>query len=1434
MHRGNPALAPGAIFEARYEILSELGVGGFGAVYKARQLTTGQAIALKVMRLDHGRAAQIEGRIARFLRETQLCAQLHHPNIVQLIDAGRCGDGLLYTVFSFAPGETLADLIAREGSLAPEEARHLMLQVLDALACAHAEGVVHRDLKPRNIMVIPTGVRRNAVVLDFGIGTVIARDEGEGWSRLTASGEAMGTPGYAAPEQLRELEISPGVDLFSWGLVLLECLTGKPVYTGGSVAEVLYAQLGPSPVPLPAALERHPLGALIREVTHKDAAARASDAREVFAALSACDLRGLSQGLLAADGRRAGADGPAPGSTTLENLPRATAPGANEPGAALAMEGEQRQLTAVCCALGVATTPPRAPDAEELDELLALQLGICADVAARHRGYVAAALGDRVLLYFGYPRAEEDDARRAARAALAITAALQAESDARAAQGIRLEARIGVHTGLVVAKDLGPSRGAGFALGATPRAAAQAAAGSPPGRVVVTAGARRLLQASFELGGAELCAVEGLDAPLEVIRLLGERSEPLPTWEHGGQKAPLVGRDQEIAVLLERWRKARRGAGQCSLITGEPGIGKSRLVRELRDRLAGEAHTFLECRCAPDTQHTPLYPIVELLGRALGLDQERLPRDKIARLEARLSGYGFALAEAAPLFLQLLSLPLGPPYAPLDVSPQRHKELTFNAILGLLFAMAEERALLFVAEDLHWADPTMLDLLEQLTREAPSSSAAMFVLLTARPELAPSFSPVEMLQLHLGRLDRPQIEAMTTALLGAKPLPALVLEQIAERTDGVPLFVEELLRTLVESGVLREREDRYELARPLSEVEIPSTLRDLLTARLDRLDRAKETAQLAAALGREFDLEVLSAMSQLPAAAVQGDLDRLVSAGLLCRKRQVAREPHYIFKHALVRDAAYESLPRCARRRVHALIARTLEERFPRLVEARPELLARHHAAAEQKRRAIGYALKAAQQALQRSAHPEALVHARGALGWLDALEQPRERAEAELTLNGVVTMALMSSKGYGAAEVSQTVKRSQELLDVVSGSPQAVPTMWAMFMYHHLRNDRADARALAERLLALARSTGDVGQEVATLPILGQCFYIEGRLEESRAALTRAVTLYDPAQHRGHALAYGLDSKAYAQLTLGLVLWLLGYPEQALAQGEAAVAWARQINHAATIGLALLYLIGIHHYQQDRARTIEATDALIEVVDRYGLSMIKAFGGILRGWAVQDPERSMREIEVLRASGQELGLSYWLSLVAESEAARQRYDRALDRLNECLRYAESTGELYYVPELHRMQGEYLLRLDPASVDAAEVCFRRSIAAARERGARMAELRSALALGRVLQGRGEGARAADLLRPIHGAFTEGFALPELQEARAALTEPPAAAAGTRRSTPMPRGQGDEQVTPSICIHMQGLGRDERGRCDQERTSKGETQWPFMKSSSPRR
>jgi TOMM system kinase/cyclase fusion protein len=1376
-------LAPGDLFEDRYEIVAKLGDGGFGIVYKARQLTTGQYVAIKLMRhSEHGYHGLEEKRAARFRREMQLCAQLYHPHIVQLLDSGQTDAGLLYTVFAFAPGEHLADVLAQEGALDLAEVKHLMLQVLDALACAHAQDVIHRDLKPHNIMVLPTGARRNALVLDFGIGTLTTTVPGQALLPLTGTNEILGTPGYAAPEQLRGRSISPRSDLFSWGLIVIECLTGKRVYTGETMADVLGAQLSADPVPIPRMLMRHPIGALLRRVTHKEVAARMGSIASIFDEFDRACRSGPLHGSPLANGASfaVSEQGEGSGFTQGDTVAISSPNRRSRMASPVMSAGERRQITALCCSISGRADGAGRLDIENDDALVRTKLDTCAEIAYRHGGHLVTALGDQMLVYFGYPRAMENDASRAARAALTMASMIQAENQERAAaQGARLELRLGIHTGLVVSTEQRRRRGvparAGVGVGSTSRIASWLVRYAQPGVILVTEEAQRLLRTSFDLDAESVPRpAHGIHDNGEQMRVYRLRQEQdiRPTSDSAG--TPLVGRAHEMEILLVRWNRAKRGDGQCILLTGEPGIGKSRLGRELRHRISGEIHLCLDIRCSPETQHNSLHPIIELLRRVLGLSYEVSPEGKIAWLESQLSGYGFDAMSAMPIFLPLLSLPIPAPYAALDVSPPRHKELTRDAIVSLFFAMAETKPVLFLVEDLHWADASTIELLAHLVREAPS--APMYVLLTARPEPIPSFPTAGILQLHLSRLERAQVEAMANNLLGKKTLPAALLEQIVDRTDGIPLFVEELIRMMVESGLLIEHEERYELARELSHTEIPSTLRALLMARLDRLGRAKETAQLAAALGREFTLALLLAVSRDDPATVQKDLDELLGAGLLYQKRRF-KERVYLFKHALIRDAAYESLPRVTRATVHAMIAATIEERFPEMLESRPDLLAHHHAAAEQKRQAIGYAQRAAMSALQRAAIAEAIVHGRQALSWLDAIDDLRERAEVELAVHGVLTPALMSAEGYAAPSVGNAHARARELCESLGASAQLFPVLWGLGAYYAVRADLRNAVEMGQRALAVAEAKGEPTLLIPAYLLVGGTQLWLGDFDAARTHLTWGSQLYDADTHGDLASIYSYDPGIATRSYLALTQWFLGYPEQAASSAHTAAKLATMRDHCHTSIHTLVRATQLQLLFRDGATGLGQAEHIIALSGEKGFLLWKAMGTFLRGWALSELGRMDEGIENMcegihgwAGTGADVHRAWFSTVLADAYCRAARAEDGLRAVDEALGYCRSTHDCLFEAEAYRVKAELLLLSETGDhgKDQAEECLARALDTARMQRAKMLELRAAMSAARLWKRFGKAEEARRVLGIVYASFKEGFDTSDLLEANALL------------------------------------------------------------------
>ena len=1333
-----PTLPIGCIFQGGYEILSELGAGSFGRVYKARQLSTSQSVAVKILRLRRDEPTlDSKSQTERFRREMRLCGELSHPNIVRLIDSGESDEGILYAVFEFVPGSTLKAVLAEEGKLSYRETVHLMSQVLDALSCAHARGVVHRDLKPENIMITKTGARRNALVLDFGLGGLTGDAGALQLPQITMTPQIMGTPSYAAPEQLRGEPASTRSDLYSWGLVFLECLTGELAVNGATVQEIIFKQLGPEPILIPPWLRKHRLGGVLQAVTAKQI-----EKRDVT-------MEGLLQALSL---------------TEQEDLHDAQASAQNR---ALA-QGERRQLTVVCCSLHATRSQGGALDLEELDELLHAEQAICEELAARGGGHLAGVMADRFLLAFGYPQAHEDDARRAARAALDIAAEVElASARLQGERGLRLEARIGIHTGLVIAREL--RRASRFGLddlvGLTPQIALGLAELAGPGEVLASLSTQRLLRGEIGTVAAGELKLADLAESLPVFRLTGPQRHPVGLeTTPDTRETPLVGRANQLRELVAAWEHAQAGKARVVFIRGEPGIGKSRLLRELRRQVG--AGGWLECRCLEENQGTPLRPVVDLLS---SVDEP---------LESLLSRHGFDLAETLPLFADLLSQFIAGHPASLPYSRERQKELTLNALVTLLFKMTETQSRVLAIEDLHWADPTTLELTSLLVQEVRSADAVegqlgsrLCVVFTARPEFDPPWPTVDTSVIQPPRLAREEVEEMITAgLAHERSLPKATVDEIVRRADGIPLFVEEVTRVLTEAGGLAAVAG----GRPSSLAPaIPSTLRDLLTARLDSLSPgAKETAQLAAVLGREFRYEMLKATSRKDESALREDLEDLSQAGMVFHRRSVRSET-YVFKHVLVCDTAYESLLRPTRQDLHRRVANVLKQRFPDLEQHRPELLAQHFEGAGDVDTAVDYYHRAGSRAMKRGAYVEAAQQLEHGLALLRMQPESPERDQLEVELLTTLGTVQFSTKGYGSEDVERTFSRARDLGEQLRGemSPKVLTGIMGVYF---TRSDRKSTAALLPIFQELAGRSDPV-YAITGHATLGLAALFEGDLVRARECLTVARRYYGTDEFQTFARAWGYDGGMLVYAWEMIALWQLGYPDQAEALWREMMSIAEATKEPYSLLLALSFGTTLADYRGDTAATLELAARLMTLSSEQRLyawlasAMVAQGGALLRSG---DAEGAISQIsqglDLFRAAGVLLFYSSCLPELAAAYGAAGKVSEGLATVNEGLSRCERELVRFHEPELWRVKGELELRQGDAS--AAEASFRRALEIARQQSAKSFELRAAMSLSRLLRQQGRTDESRSLLGSIYGWFMEGFETKDLREAKALLAE----------------------------------------------------------------
>jgi predicted ATPase/class 3 adenylate cyclase len=1050
------------------------------------------------------------------------------------------------------------------------------------------------------------------------------------------------------------------------------------------------------------------------------------------------------------------------------------------PGEPRTPDAERRQLTVLFCDLVDSPVFASQLDPEEWRAVVRAYQDTCAKVIARYEGRIAQYLGDGLLVYFGYPQAHEDDAQRAVRAGLGMVEALgQLNTRLAQEQGVSLAVRLGIHTGLVVVGDVGGgTRQEQLALGETPNIAARLQGLAAPNTVVITGATFQLLGGFFACQPIGTPLLKGVAQPLAIYRVLYE-SMARSRLEVVGSTGltPLVGREQEIGLLRERWAQVKDGLGQVVLLSGEAGIGKSRLVQVLQEHVAAEPQARLTpCQCSPYYQNSALYPMIDLLERvALRVEREESPDQKRRKLEEFVVQCGLPLAEAVPLFAALLSLPLGADYAPLALSPEQQKQKTLHALLTILLRIAAQQPVLFVMEDLHWVDPSTLEFLSLLVDQGPT--ARILALFTLRPDFSPPWTGrSHVTQVTLTRLPGRQAAEMTGRVAGGKALPPEVVAQVVAKTDGVPLFVEELTKMVLESGLLQERADRYEITGPVPPLAIPTTLHDSLTARLDRLAAVKGLAQLGATLGREFSYDLLHAVAPWDDETLHRGLQQLVAAEFLYQQG-LPPQATYRFKHALIQDAAYQSLLRSTRQQYHQQIAQVFEARFPALVETQPELVAQHYTAAGCHEQAVVYWQWAGQHASDRSAHLEAISYCTTGIELLKTLSETPARTQHAVTLHIALGAALQIAKGHAAPEVEHAYTRAYALCQQVGETPELVPVLFGLWRFYNTRAQLHTARELGETLLRLAQPAHDPALAVLAHYALGLTSFWLGALPAARLHLEEGIARYTPDQRRAPAFRMGQDPGVACRIYAAATLWSLGYPAQALARVHEALALAHELSHPFSLAFARCFAAFVSQFRRDVPAVHAHAEATIALSTEQGFPQWAVQGTILRRWAPAIQGQGEEEIAqvrqgitAFRATGASVFVPYFYTWLADVSAHLGHVEDGLQALAEAHTLVEQQEERWWEAEVCRLRGVLLLRQPGTPQAEAEAWLQRALDVARRQQAKSLELRAAMSLSRLWQQQGKREEARELLAPIYGWFTEGFDTADLQEAKALLEE----------------------------------------------------------------
>ena len=1314
---------------ANYELLDIIGEGGFGLVYKARQLSTDQFVAIKVLKFDSNTSEQKrQHQIARFERETQLSARLNHPHIVKLLDKGHTDDNQLYAVFEYVEGQTLKDLVLEKNGLSAVATGELMGQILDGLASAHAQGIVHRDLKPTNIMVTKTGLKEHAKILDFGIGAFTSSFQPKDYTLLTLTRETIGTPAYSAPEQLRGEPPTTKSDLYAWGLILLECLVGSPVMRGDSVGEVFEQQLSANQVPLPPAIAEHPLGKLLRNVLEKNPLNRSADAHRVaeeFTKINFHTLVGQIQmpNTVITDGDV----------TSVNDLGYTTS----------THRSEKRQITVLCVQLSLALTDSCDLDDETLDTIQEDQLALTTDIASRYGGYLAGSVANTITVYFGYPQKSENDARYAGRTALELISQAKKRSALLLRQhGVELDMRMGMHTGSVLLKKNSVPKGL------IPNTAFSLLNKADSDSVLVSRTTRQVLDPYLEFEDAGKQKLAKNAEPELTYLLKGERASEalsfLRPWSAGRQ---MIGREEELKQMLDLWRKVDTGHGQAILVRGIAGIGKSKLVYEAKRRIGQEGCIVKDIRCFPEHQNNALYPFLEMLKKHLGILDLHEPGYKIGRLRSMLKEMGAEDESVLPILCSWLSIPLDDTLTGSQLPPEKQKEMLMGALKQLMTSLAKDEKYLMVVEDLHWIDPTSQELLENLIAELPGTP--MMVLASARMEFSPAWDQHYLAKIDLKPLDEDKTKRMIRVVLDNQEIEDKTVQYISKRADGIPLFIEELTHMLLDREFLILENDTYRLDETQDISKVPVRLNDLLSSRLDRLGFAKETAQLAAAIGREFTYELLVQVSLRDEALVQADLDALAQADLIYHQRRVQGDS-YIFRHALIRDAAYEGMPNTDREENHRRIAMTLENNFPDLVAENPWMVAEHYGASRGLEKAIHFGIIAAQTALSRSVYKVVLAITQKLYEWIEKLDEEVTRLANEFKVNGVRFPALLAVEGMGSPGLNKLGERNDALDSQLEElgytdhrgdgtNPRLMP-QFAEVQGSVYTGQYQKAITLGTQALSEAEANKDLTSKVILLNAVGQTYQTLGNLEEAEKYINEVLGLYDEEKHAELWKTFMVEPKAQGLLLRGFLNGCRGNIAQGYDDCMEALAWAQKVESQFFADFSITFAMWIAYLAADRQKVLDMVDEHLKKDGQQVGDWAMTYNMVLFEWAKNEYDHSIKYFDELVSQGRLPGLSIWEPLPAEGMMEQGQVAEGLSRLAVSSARTEELGEKWGVPTEQELLG-YGKYLQNGLTEEVIGHFEAGIAEAKRQGSHTLELRVAVRYAEILKKEGQKEKA---------------------------------------------------------------------------------------------
>jgi class 3 adenylate cyclase/DNA-binding response OmpR family regulator/predicted ATPase len=1025
---------------------------------------------------------------------------------------------------------------------------------------------------------------------------------------------------------------------------------------------------------------------------------------------------------------------------------------------------ERRQITALCCKLVGAVELAVEFDPEDASRITGNFHDEAISAITQMGGTIATVTPDQILALFGYPEAHEDDAERAVSAGVDALAKI---SQLPSPTGEPLQMRIGVTTGLALASQMqavgGPSV---VAVGVCDLAA--------PNSILITASTRALLSNTFICDNPERYALAGLSEAVSACRVTGKRTVASRfKARHSNKLTHLVGRDRELDQLATLWDRAKRGEGQVALICGEAGIGKSHLCEFLLGHLIEEPHATFRYQCSPHHTNSPFYPVISQLEHAMGFEQADTPALKFKKLEAGLSVE--ATKEEILSYASLLSIATPQRESSLGFTPQRQKHLTIAALSRHLGSLAEKQPLIIVLADAHWIDSSTLDLVNSVIPLI--KTVRVFFLIEFRPEFMPQWlGEPHVTMLTLDRIGRDQSHAIISEVIGHRTLPREVEEQIIDKTEGIPLFIEELTKSVLESDLAENVGDRHVAPGRLPLLAVPASLLDSLTARLDRLGPAKEIAQIGSVIGREFSQPLLAVVARASTTSLQAALAQLEASELVFANRQ-SSDVTYRFKHALLQDAAYATLSRVKRQQLHSLVAEALENGFPLTVETQPELLAHHFTQAGLTDRAVDYLLKAGQRSIEHSANVGAIGHLTYALELLRGLPDAPQRKHARFRAEVMLAHAMMAAYGYAAPMRREALLRARALIDNSTDPAQKFALLYGIWAFHYVAGEIAKQRTAAAEFMAEAEQTTDLAMQCIANRIVGTTHLTMGEFATGWNHLKRARELYDPERHAGHRHRYGQDIGAATLCYLSWALWHLGYVDQASEAATEAMNLAEKLSHPHTLVYTICHARGFMDLFRRRNDDMQYARLVISICNDNALLHWVNCGNILDGWAAVCAGQVDQGIKTLREGlvgwqkgGARLWMPTFLMLEAEACAKAGRDAAALQVIERAVAICEDNGERWAMAEVLRTKARLQQSTRRANFLEIESILIDSLEIARRQQARCWELRTSCDLSRLWQRRGQSKKALELLQPVYDQFTEGFDTADLRDAQRLLRD----------------------------------------------------------------